>query len=335
MDSKPVTSGKARSTVGLVRVAIAVALLQAIFVLAYVLPGRDAQPHDLPVAVVGSTAVAAQVGARLEKEDFRVVEAGDAAAARRLILDREVYGALLLDGRRPGALTASAASIGASQVVTALAASAGVPAEQIEDVVPLTANDSRGVAFTLLALPLVITSVLGAQLALLLLGGRISLRTRVLSIAGVAAAAGLSTATIVGPWFEIVPGNFLAEAGLLALAVAGLLLVSGGLIRLLGPAGLGASFFLFLVIGNPASGATSAPELIPAPWQQIGALMPPGSLVTALRDVAYFDGAALAKPVLALIATVLLGIALEVAAERRNSARSNSKEEVQDVHARH
>lgn len=241
-----------------------------------------------------------------------------------MILHRKVYGAFLLDGRRPRVLIASAASIAASQVVTAVATKAGVPASQIKDVVPLTANDPRGVAFNLLALPLLVTSVLGAQIALLLLGGGISLRTRLLTIAGVAAAAGLSTATIVGPVFGILPGSFLAEAGLLALAVAGLLLISGALIRLLGSAGLGVAFLLFLVIGNPASGTTSAPELVPSPWQQIGALMPPGNLVAALRNTAYFDGAALTKPVIALVVTALVGVALEIAAERRLSATTDS-----------
>jgi len=327
-------SAKTGSAVGLVRVAAAVALIQAIFVLAYVVPGHNAKPHDLPVAVVGSTAAARQLSAQLDKANFRVVKGGDEAAARSLILHRKAYGAFLFDGARPRVLTAPAASVVASQVLTAVATEAKVPAGQIEDVAPLTADDPRGVAFNLLALPLLVTSILGAQIALLIVGRGISLLTRLLTISGVAAVTGLVTATIVDPIFGIVPGSFLAKAGLLTLAIGGLLLISGGLIRLLGSAGLGVAFFLFLVIGNPASGAASAPELVPEPWQQVGALTPPGSIVAALRNTAYFDGAALTKPVLALIAAVLVGIALEVAGERRSPANTTSPNQEMDPDAR-
>ena len=44
------------------------------------------------------------------------------------------------------------------------------------------------------------------------------------------------------------------------------------------------------MLGNPFSGATSAPEMLPRPWGQIGQWLPPGAGSTLLRSVAYFGG---------------------------------------------
>src|SRR5947209_7354931 len=70
--------------------------------LAFVVVFLDAfhrpQPHDLPVAVVGTQQQAAQLSGALEQQapgHFRVRALPDEAAARRAVLHREVYGALL------------------------------------------------------------------------------------------------------------------------------------------------------------------------------------------------------------------------------------------------
>ena len=227
----------------------------------------------------------------------------------------------MLDGPRPRALTASSASIVVGQLISAVDPHSPIPPERVEEVAPLTREDPRGVAFNLLVLPLLVTSILAAQIATLMLGA-IGLRGRLLVLAGVAALGGLVTAALVDPLLSVIPGSFLAKAGLLTLAIAGILLVSGGLIRLLGAKGLGVSFLLFLVIGNPSSGTTSAPELVPQPWQSIGEFLPPGPAVSALRNTAYFDGAGLTRPLLAMLGTVLVGIALELVAARRARNRT-------------
>jgi hypothetical protein len=93
------------------------------------------------------------------------------------------------------------------------------------------------------------------------------------------------------------------------------------LIRLVGPLGTFAGFALFLMIGNPAAGLGSAPELLPSPWQEIGPLLPPGAVGSALRNVAYFDGAELLGPLLVLVAWCAAGIALYAFADRKAGAR--------------
>jgi hypothetical protein len=51
-----------------------------------------------------------------------------------------------------------------------------------------------------------------------------------------------------------------------------------------------AALAVFL-LGNPLSGLTSAPELLPQPWGAVGQFLPPGAGGTLLRSVAFFDGA--------------------------------------------
>ena len=94
-------------------------------------------------------------------------------------------------------------------------------------------------------------------------------------------------------------------------------LPAAGLVRLLGPHGLAPAAVLFLLIGNPGSGNGSAPELLPGFWRAVGPLLPPGAGGTALRNVAYFDGAALARPLLVLLAFAAVGAALLAVSRRR------------------
>ena len=46
-----------------------------------------------------------------------------------------------------------------------------------------------------------------------------------------------------------------------------------------------------LLLGNPLSGLTSAPELLPSGWGAFGQWLPQGANATLLRSTAFFDGA--------------------------------------------
>lgn len=312
MSSRPTTPPAGRS--GLPRAVIAVVLLQVVFVLAFVVPGHNPKPNQLPVGLVGAGPPAAALQTRLDGQDFDVRRFATTQAALRAIDDREVYGAFDLDGPRPTLTVASAASASVAQLLGTIGEQLRV--REVRDAVPLSPDDPRGTTINLLILPLIVTSLLGAQLALLLVGP-ITLQARLSAIALAGAVAGLASAFVVHTVIGALPGPFLAEAGLIALAVIALLLVGGGLIRMLGAAGLGVAFAVFLMLGNPASGAASAPELLPTPWSQLGHFLVPGALANGLRNTAYFDGAKLAVPVIVLLVTLLVGIALEVTADRR------------------
>ena len=62
-------------------------------------------------------------------------------------------------------------------------------------------------------------------------------------------------------------------------------------------------------IGNPFSGATSAPELLPAPVGTIGQWLPPGAGANLLRSTAYFGGHGASGHLTVLIVWIVLGLA--------------------------
>jgi len=288
-------------------------LLQALFVLAFVVPGHEPTPHDVPVAVVGPPAPAQALEARAG-EALAVRAVGSEAAARAAIADREVYGALVGGQGEQRLLVASAASPAVAGLLQAsLAARA-----QVEDVAPLDADDPRGATLNLMFLPLIVVCLPAA----LLLG---ALRLPALGLLGAVALfatlAGLLVVALVHGWLGALPGTWWALAGVLTLIVLAIALTAAGLERVLGRAGVGLAAVLFFLVGNPGSGNASAPELLPGFWREVGQLLPPGAGGTAVRNTAYFDGAALAEPLLVLGGWIAFGALLVLAGGRIAAAR--------------
>ncbi len=286
-------------------------LLQALFVLAFVLPGHEPRPHDVPVGVVGPVAAAAALEARApEALDVRAYPSE--AAARAAIADREVYGALAGERRL---LVATAASPAVAQLLTA---SVGEGA-QVQDVAPLDPDDPRGATLNLMFLPLIVVCL---PVAFLLGALRLPAAGLVGTVVLFAGLAGLLVVALVHGWLGALPGSFLALAGVVALVVLAIALTTVGLERLLGRAGVGLAALLFFLIGNPGSGNASAPELLPGPWRDVSQLLPPGAGGSAVRGTAYFDGAALTEPLLVLGGWAAAGALLVLVADRIAARRS-------------
>jgi hypothetical protein len=300
-----------------VRLAFIAVALQAMFVFFFVFPGHDPKPNGLQVGAVGPPAAVEAFAGRLasQVDGLEVKRYGSQAYARDAILDREIYGAFVLGSRGPQALlTAEAASFTVAQTLRQVGGRFGV--RQVEDVRPLDRDDPRGASLNLFVLPVTIASLVAAMIGAQLVP-ELDVRRRALLLVGVGAVAGLLDLLIVGVAIGAIPGPFLAQAGLAALAVIGLLLSASGIIRLVGEGGTFVVFGLFLMIGNPASGLASAPELVPTPWKEVGPLLPPGALGQAVRNVAYFDAAAIALPVAVLAGWAIAGLALTAAADRK------------------
>jgi hypothetical protein len=304
------------------RAVMMAVVLQTLFVFFFVFPGHEPKPNDLPIAVVGPAPAAAGFGAALQQRgDFDVRTAATPAAARRLIEDRDVYGAFVLGGGGGGTvrqvLVANSASLPVAQLLERIGQSAG--AATAVDVKPLPEGDPRGVTLNLLVLPIVITSILAALAAVNLVPDATTWQRL-----GLAAAAGLIggliAVLIVNVWLDALDGPWLSEAVLIALAVVAIAMTSAGIIRLVGPAGVVLPFLLFLMLGNPASGLASAPELLPTPWAEIGPFLPPGALGSALRGTAAFDGAGVPFADVVLLAWAALGAGLVALSGRRGAS---------------
>ncbi|MGV9817789.1 hypothetical protein [Nocardia xishanensis] len=296
-----------------VALGLGAALLQALMLIAFAWPAANIAPRDLPIAVAGpQAAVVAERLGRHDPDAFEITTASDAAAARAAIENREVYGAIVTGGGAPTVLVASGASPAVAQQLTGIAQQlSGAPAAAVEDVVAADPDDPRGAAFGAMVLPLVMAGIAAGVLLSLLVptvGGKAA------GLVGFGLFGGLLSMAIVQGWLSVLPGSYLtlaAVAGLVSFTVAGTV---AGLAAVIGPAGIGVAALTMLLLGNPFSAATSAPELLPQPWGAIGQLLPPGAAASLLRSVAFFDGAGAAKPLVVLAvwaaaALALLGVA--------------------------
>jgi hypothetical protein len=296
-------------------IVLVAVVAQALLVLMFVLPAHKPEPHGLRVAVAAPPpAVEAlhRAADRAQPGGFEIFAVPDAAAAERAILDRDAYGALIPQERR--LLVASAASLPGSQLLQAAFAE---NAPEVRDVRPLDPEDPRGGTLNLIGIPLIVVCL---PVAFLL--ARLPRRHAAGGGLAFALLAGLAVIAVLNGWIGSLPGDYLPLAAVAALIVSAVVLPAIGLVRLIGPPGLGIVALVVLVIGNPGSGTASAPEMLPGFWRAVGPLLPPGAGTTALRNVAYFDGAALTRPLIVLAAFALAGLALIIAAPGRSPDRT-------------
>ncbi|GAA3501539.1 membrane protein [Streptomyces prasinosporus] len=295
------------------RVAAVIVLVPALVALAlwaFAWPAARTAPRDLPLGVAGPAAATAPVEQRLEDREgaFDLHRYADESAAREAVEDREVYGAVVVGEQGPKLLTASAASPSVAQVlqqaVAGPASAAGVRVTTV-DVVPAAASDPRGAAMNASVLPLALAGI-GAGVAVILLGLR-GARAATALVAS-AALVGAVAAALAQSWLEAVPGNWWAVAGTFGLTALAVGAAVAGLAALIGRAGLGLGALLIMLLGNPFSGASSAPEMLPEPAGAIGQWLPPGAGVSLLRSVSFFDGAAGTGPALTLAWWAALGL---------------------------
>ncbi|MDW4906462.1 ABC transporter permease [Streptomyces sp. ADMS] len=313
----------------MIAVVVLIPVLVALALWAFAWPAARTAPRDLPLGVAGPAAAVTQVEQQLSAHEgaFEIHHYADEAAARDAIENRTVYGAVVVTAQGPKLLTASAASPLVSQLlqqaVTTQAARSGTQVTTV-DVVPAAASDPRGGAFGASVLPLALAGVAaGAVVTLLGLRG---VRAAGALLAA-AALVGVVAAAIAHSWLGVLTGDWWTEAaalGLTALAVSGAV---AGLAALLGTAGIGLGGLTVVLIGNPFSGASSAPQLLPEPAGTIGQWLPPGAGASLLRSVSFFDGAAAFGPALTLawwaalgLGAVLLGSALKRRTEDRDCA---------------
>ena len=121
--------------------------------------------------------------------------------------------------------------------------------------------------------------------------------------------AGPAAYLIAQGFLGALPHEAVASWAALSLTVLAIGATTAGLIALIGAAGLGFGILLMVFIGNPFSGATSAPELLPAPVGTIGQWLPPGAGANLLRSTAYFGGHGASGHLTVLIVWIVLGLA--------------------------
>ncbi|MGY1709742.1 hypothetical protein ACI8AC_09565 [Geodermatophilus sp. SYSU D00758] len=293
---------------------VLLAALVALLLTAFAWPAVRSAPRDVPVAVAGPPAATAQLGDALDGQQpgaFALEPVPDESAARAAIGDRAVYGAVVLDpAGPPRVLVASAASPAVAQALGQVAAGLGAATGTrvpVEDVVPAPASDPRGAGLAAGALPLAIGGIATAALAGLLVG---PVRRRVAVVLAAAVLGGMAAATVLATWLGVLEGSWWALAGAAGLGIAATGLALTGLRAVGGMPAFGLGAATVVLLGNPLSGLSSAPELLPGGWGTLGQLLPPGATGSLLRSVSWFDGAGAGGPLLVLGTWAVAGLLL-------------------------
>ncbi len=267
----------------------------AIVAIAFALPASRSKPHDVPIGAAGPQAATSQIAERLEQQApgaFAVTYYPGEESLREAILNRNVYGGIAFGPQGPILLTATEAARHVAQLLTqigtGIAAHSGM-ALHSEDLAPPTSQDPRGTGLAASALPITLAGMLPAVAP----GAAVAtrgvdppdrhhrvLRTRRHYGRGPALLrVRLDRLELVGRRRRADPGD----------RRRGIVHARPGLAVRQGRPGSGRR--IGLAAGQPLSGLTSAPEMLPAGWGQLGQLLPQGATATLLRSTAYFGGA--------------------------------------------
>jgi hypothetical protein len=285
----------------LLRAAVIIpALVAAVALSAFAWSAARLAPRGVPVGVAGTAKVAAAIGYRLDGlgGKFDAHTYGSEAAAVAAIRHREIYGAFVAGPGGLTVLTAPAASPAVATLLTKVGDEAGQHAAagravpvRVVDVVPADPNDPQGIVLDSAFLPLVIIGSLGGVMTWV--AGRDGRRAGYPQ-AGVllvkSALIGLVVVGIVQGWLGVIPGDWLTNAAVISLTVIAISSTVCGLGALLGAPGVALGGLVMVFVGNPFSGVSSAPQLLPSPAGTLGQFLPPGAGASLLRSSAFFHG---------------------------------------------
>ncbi|MGX7679667.1 ABC transporter permease [Jatrophihabitans sp. DSM 45814] len=312
----------------LVIVAGLLPVMIALAILAFAWPAARIAPRELPLGIVGTPQASEQAVSGLSKVmpgGFALHRYANEASARAAIDDRDVYGALMVTSTEITVLEASAASATVAQLLTTvgeqLASEApkhlvgrqpdAAPDVRIVDVVASSAGDPRGLVLSSALLPLTICSIIIASVIGLVIGFRPAWR-QVVALVVVSGIAGLGAFLIAQSFLGALPGEHLATWAAVSLTLLAISSTAAGLIALIGLPGFALGAVLMVFVGNPFSGATSAPQLLPAWVDHVGQWLPPGSGANLLRSTAYFDGNGAAGHLAVLVLWTIFGLSAVV-----------------------
>lgn len=309
-------------------IVVAITAVLAILAIAFALPAARSGPHDVPIGAAGPQAAGGQTAQMLDQKmpgAFAVTYYPSEAALTEAIRNRDVYGGIAFPeqpGRQPTLLLASAASPMVAQILTQLGSGlsqqTGMPL-RTHDLAPLPARDPRGAGLAASALPITLAGMLPAIALVLVL--RTEVWTRFAAAVAFSCVAGITIAALLRYVLGSIDQNFWGVAAGLSLGVAAALLFMLGLGSLFGRVGLAVGAVLALLVGNPLSGLSTAPELLPSGWGQLGQWLPQGATATLLRSTAAFGGAGASTAVVVLTCWAVAGATLVVLAALRREEK--------------
>ncbi|MER6784126.1 ABC transporter permease [Streptomyces sp. NPDC000658] len=312
MDAAPAPQGATGLKGVLLPVAIVLAI-GSIFVSVFLAAFHAPRPHDLPVAVVGTTQRLEQISGGLElglPGGFEVKRYPDATAARHALQDRKVYAAYVTGPRKSAELLYAGAN-GPSVTSTVTGAFSGVATASgdrltVQDVVPASAGDTRGMSVFYAGFGVVLAGFLFGMMTYQM-APRLEYRWRLASLASFSVLAGALVATMAGSLgFSALPGPFLGIAGVIALMAAAVGSATMMFMRLFGRAGMSLAAVVLLTFGNSTSGGTLPTAYLPGWLHPLSEILPVGVGVRAVQGLSHFNNDGLTAGVVVLVAWILV-----------------------------
>jgi hypothetical protein len=333
VNTSPDTGATAATLRDSVLMGAAITVIALAFIASYVGALHDPSPTRVPVAVSAQVPLPVEAALRRSRALHIMLVASPHAAVRAIDL-REAYAALTASPSGFTVVTAPAASYAIAEAMQAeLRADLRATHRPVGLVTihPLPARDIHGVVGFYVVVGWVIAGYLGATLFGITFGTRITRRGtthRLGALLGVGMTVGLG-GMLLAKAIGHLPGPWLSMTLLGGLIVGAVGATTVAMQLSLGVPGTGIAIVLFVILGNPSSGGPAAPELLPGFWRQLGPLLPNGTGVTALRDVAYFPAASIVGPLGTLFAWGLVGSAIALALGERGRGSTNLDAEVE------
>lgn len=303
---------------------VGVLALQLGFILSYVAAFHQPTPRDIAIAVVAGPGLPADIAQQsadklnaLDGHPLDARTATDTAEVRRLLRDREIQGAYVIEPS--GTDTLITASAGGSSIATALESIFDRVAEDqhrqvtVRDEIPVGAHDNRGLSGFYLSIGWVVGGYLLAAAIGLIIGAPATLRQAWAQIAvmfGYAVTSGALGAVITTHVLGTFAGHWFALWLLGTGVVFGTGLFTLGLRAAVGILAVPLAIAVFVVLGNPSAGGAFGANVIPSFYAAIGQWITPGAGTEGVRSIVYFDNVGLGQPVVALALYAAVGAAL-------------------------
>jgi hypothetical protein len=292
-------------------------------------------PHQLRVGVVGPQDAVLKVKAGLALSApgyFKVYTYSNEAGLKSAIKDRKVYGGYIQKTKKSGLLVTAGAAGEAPQLALELVGqklAAAVPEKlTVEDVAPLPTGDSHGLSSYTYQYGVLVPSFVFGVLIFMFAHG-LSLASRLGVSAVYSLGAGIVGALTVDQIIGALPHHFVALAALGALYAATAVLVTYGLARVLGYAGLALSGLLLILVGNSTGGGSINQEFLPDFFRSIGQALPNGAFIRSVRNTEYFNGANTHRAILVVALWAVGGLALVLLKEKFPGMLTRSKKELE------
>jgi len=303
-------------------VAIVAAMIVGLgFVWSFVGALHQPKFHNVPIAVLGPPALTKALGSGGE---FAVTRVDSERAAVDRIDDRKADGGIVVGPRGINVLVASVAGLTISDALStdlppklSALAPAGTPV-QVVDVKPAPKNDPLGLSPFFLALSVVIGNYIGAIFFGLAFGvkpeaSRVWWRLLGVSILGLVLALGeVGVVYAIGP----LHGHYVPLVLVSLLLGVSASFITVGLQSFLGILGTTVAILVFVILGNPSSGGPIPTQLLPGIWRTVGPYLPNGAGTDLYRNIVYFGGHDLTRPLLVLFAWLSVGVAFVLASVR-------------------